>query len=181
MSFWNAHAKISIESLADPKMEEQNLQSVIALVLPSSKKQYVSNLASRKVNSISIHPIKAYDAQKGEAKQYEYKSKGIKVNKSCATPTKKNSRGLKKDHGQFGKNRGVIRKRLKQHKLNGNYHDTNYKHSSKKDKPNTEIQVAREGHIQPTLQNGFKGEVCLQPCTLEVCRCKSCFHSPTPL
>ena len=83
-------------------MEEQNLQSVTAPVLPSLKKQYVSNLASRKVNSISIPPIKAYDAQKGEAEQYEYKSKGIKVNKSCATPTKKNSRGLKKDHGLFG-------------------------------------------------------------------------------
>ena len=73
-----------------------------APVLPSPKKQYVSNLASRKVNSIIIPPIKAYDAQKGEAEQYEYKSKGIKVNNSCATPTKKNSRGLKKDHGQSG-------------------------------------------------------------------------------
>ena len=69
-------------------------------VLPSPKKQYVSNLASRKVNSIIIPPIKSYDAQKGEVEQYEYKSKGIRVNKSCATPTKKNSRGLKKDHGQ---------------------------------------------------------------------------------
>ena len=61
----SAHAKISTESLTDPKMEEQKIQSVTAPVLPSSKKQYVSNLSSRKVNSISIHPIKAYDAQKG--------------------------------------------------------------------------------------------------------------------
>ena len=83
-------------------MEEQKLQSVTAQVLPSPKKQYVSNLASRKVNSISIPPIKAYDAQKGEAEEYEYKSRGIRVNKSCVTPTKKNSRGLKKDHGQSG-------------------------------------------------------------------------------
>ena len=82
-------------------MEEQKLQSVIAPVLPSSKKQYVSNLASRKVNLINT-PIKAYVAQKGEDEQYEYKSKGIRVNKSCATQTKKNSRGLKKDHGQSG-------------------------------------------------------------------------------
>ena len=102
MAFWSAHAKISIESLADPKMEEQKLQSVIAPVLPSSKKQYVSNLASRKVNSISIHPIKAYDAQKGEAERYEYKSRGIRVNIYCTTPTNKNSRGLKKYHGQSG-------------------------------------------------------------------------------
>ena len=49
--------------------------------------------------------------KKGEAAQYEYKSKGIRVNKSCATPTKKNSRALKKDHGYFGKKRGVINKR----------------------------------------------------------------------
>ena len=37
----SAHAKIkmSIESLADPKMEEQKLQSVAAPVLPSPKKQ----------------------------------------------------------------------------------------------------------------------------------------------
>ena len=68
-------------------------------VLPSPKKQHVSNLASRKVNSISTPPIKAYVAQKGEAEQCEYKSKGIRVNKSCATPAKKNGRGLKKDHG----------------------------------------------------------------------------------
>ena len=74
--------------------------SVTAPVLPSPKKQYVSNLASRKVNSISIPPIKDYYAQKGEDVKYEYKSKGIKVNKSCATPTKKNSRGIKKYHRQ---------------------------------------------------------------------------------
>ena len=61
MDFWSAHAKISTESLADPKMEEQKLQSVTAPVLPSPKKQYVSNLASRKVNSISIPPIKVYE------------------------------------------------------------------------------------------------------------------------
>ena len=48
--------------------------------------------------------------KKGEAAQYEYKSKGIRVNKSCATPAKKNSRSLKKDHGYFGKKRGVISK-----------------------------------------------------------------------
>ena len=73
-----------------------------APVLPSPKKQDVSNLASRKVKSISTPPIKGYVAQKGEAKQYEYKSKGIRVNKSCATPTKKNSRGLQKYHGNSG-------------------------------------------------------------------------------
>ena len=83
-------------------MEEQNLQSMTAPVLPSPKKQYVSNLASRKVNSINIPPIKAYDAQKGEAEKYEYKSKGIRVKKSCATLTKKNSKVLKKDHGHSG-------------------------------------------------------------------------------
>ena len=99
MAFWSAHAKISTESLADPKMEEQKLQSVTAPVLPSPKKQYVSNLASRKVNSISTPPIKDYVKQKGEAVQYEYKSKGIRVNKSCAIPTKKNRKGLKKYHG----------------------------------------------------------------------------------
>ena len=79
-------------------------------MLPSPKKQYVSNLASRKFNSISKPPIKAYVAQKVEATQYEYKSKGIRVNKSCVTLAKKNRRGLKKDHGKFGKNRGVISK-----------------------------------------------------------------------
>ena len=36
----SAHAKMSTKSLADPKMEEQKLQSVIALVFPSLKKQY---------------------------------------------------------------------------------------------------------------------------------------------
>ena len=74
-----AHAKMSTESLCDPKMEEQNLQSVTTPMLPSPKKQDVSNLASRQLNTISAPPIKAYVAQKGEAKQYEYKSKGIKV------------------------------------------------------------------------------------------------------
>ena len=37
----SAHAKMSTESLADPKMEEQKLKSVTALVLPSPKKQDV--------------------------------------------------------------------------------------------------------------------------------------------
>ena len=82
-------------------MEEQKLQSVTAPVSSSPKKQDVSNLASMKVNSISIPPIKTYDAQKGEAEKYEYKSKGIRVNKSCATPTKKNSRGLRKIMGSL--------------------------------------------------------------------------------
>jgi len=50
---------------------EQKLQSVTAPVLPSPKKQDVSNLASRKVNSIIAPPIKDYVAQKGEAEQYE--------------------------------------------------------------------------------------------------------------
>ena len=72
----SAHAKISTESLADPKMEEQKIQSVTALVLPSPKKQDVSNLASRKFNSISTPPMKDYVTQKGEAEQYEYWVKG---------------------------------------------------------------------------------------------------------
>ena len=80
---------ISKESLTDPKMEEQKLQSVTALVRPSPKKQDVSNLASSKFNSISTPPIKDYVAQKGEAEKYEYKSKGIKVNKSYVTPPPK--------------------------------------------------------------------------------------------
>ena len=93
---------MSTKSFFDAKMEEQKLQSVTAPVIPSPKKQYVSNLDSRKFNSIGTPPIKAYVVQKGEAKKYEYKSKGIRVNKSCATPTKENSRGLKKYHGQSG-------------------------------------------------------------------------------
>ena len=72
-------SKMSTESLTNPKIEEQNLQSMTTSVFPSPKKQDVSNLATRKVNSISTPPIKAYVAQKGEAKQYEYKSKGIRV------------------------------------------------------------------------------------------------------
>ena len=68
---------MSTESFTNPKLEEQKLQSVTAPVLLSPKKQDVSNLASRKVNSISTPPIKDYVAQKGEAVQYEYKSKGI--------------------------------------------------------------------------------------------------------
>ena len=58
-------------------MEEHKLHSMTAPVLPSPKKQDVSNLASRKFNSINTPPIKDYVAQKGEAVQYEYKSKGI--------------------------------------------------------------------------------------------------------
>ena len=42
-----------------------------APVLPSPKKQDVSNLASRQVNSIITPPIKAYVAQKGEDEQDE--------------------------------------------------------------------------------------------------------------
>ena len=56
----SAHAKMSTESLNDPKMEEQKLQSMIAPVFPSRKKQDVSNLASRKINSINTPPIKYY-------------------------------------------------------------------------------------------------------------------------
>ena len=41
----SAHAKMSTESLAHPKMEEQKLHSVTAPVLPSPKKQNVSNLS----------------------------------------------------------------------------------------------------------------------------------------
>ena len=67
----STHAKMSTKSLAHPKMEEQKLQSMTALVLPSPKKQDVSNLTSRKVNSISKPPIKAYVSKKGEAEQYE--------------------------------------------------------------------------------------------------------------
>ena len=70
-----------------------------APVLPSPKKQDVSNLASTKFNSIITPPIKDCVSQKGEAEKYEYNSKGIRVNKYCATPANKNSRGLKKDHG----------------------------------------------------------------------------------
>ena len=99
MDFWSTHAKISTESLADPKMEEQKLQSVIAPVFPSSKKQYVSNLASRKVNSISIHPIKAYDAQKGEAEQYEYKSRGIRLINIVRPQQRKIAEALRKIMG----------------------------------------------------------------------------------
>ena len=83
-------------------MEEQKLQSMTRIVFPSPKKQDVSNFTSRKVNSINTPPIKDYVAQKGEDEKYEYKSKGIRVNKSCASPAKKNRRGLKKDHGQSG-------------------------------------------------------------------------------
>ena len=85
----SVHAKMSIESLADPKMEEQNIQSVTVPVLPSPKKQDVSNLSSRKVISISTPTIKAYVAQKGEAEKYEYKSKGIRVKRYCTCDTNK--------------------------------------------------------------------------------------------
>ena len=53
----SAHAKMSIKSLDYPKMEDQKLQNVTAPVLPSPKKQDVSNLASRKFNSISTPSI----------------------------------------------------------------------------------------------------------------------------
>ena len=76
----SAHAKISTESLTDPKMEEKKLQSMNAPMLPSLKKKDVSNLASRKVNSIRTPPIKDYVAQKGEDEKYECKSKEIRVN-----------------------------------------------------------------------------------------------------
>ena len=49
---------MSTESFRGPKMEEKKLQRVTAPVLPSPKKQDVSNLSSRKVNSISTPPIK---------------------------------------------------------------------------------------------------------------------------
>ena len=108
----SAHAKMSTESLADPKMEEQKLQSVTAPVLPSPKKQYVSNLASRKVNSISTPPIKAYVAQKGKAEQYEYKSKGIRVNKSCATQQRKIAEALRKIMGSLAQRSLIEGKKL---------------------------------------------------------------------
>ena len=95
-------------------MEEQKLHNLTAPVLPSPKKQDVSNLALRQVNSFNTPPIKAYVAQKGEAEQYEYKSRGIRVNKYCTTPTKKNSRGLKKDHGQSGSEKFIQGKLAKQ-------------------------------------------------------------------
>ena len=53
----SADAKMSTKSLTDPKMKEQNLESVTAPMLHSPKKQDVSNLSSRKVNSISTPPI----------------------------------------------------------------------------------------------------------------------------
>ena len=74
-----AHAKMSTESLFDPKMEEHKQQRMTAPMFPSPKKQDVSNLASRKVNSINTPHVKAYVGQKGEAEQYEYKSKGIRA------------------------------------------------------------------------------------------------------
>jgi len=112
----NPHAKMSSESsLSDHKMEEQKQHSMTAPVLPSPKKQDGSNLASRQGNSISTPPNKAYVALKGEADQYERKSKSIRVKKSCTTPAKKNSRGLKKDHGQSGSeklNQGQLAKQV---------------------------------------------------------------------
>ena len=65
---------MSTESVIDQKMEGQNLQSMTAPMLPCPKKKDISNLASRKVNSIIAPPIKAYVsyvAQKGKAEQYE--------------------------------------------------------------------------------------------------------------
>ena len=90
---------MSTESLTDPKMEEQKLQSMIAPVLASPKKQDISNLASRKVNSINTPPIKAYVSEKGEANQYEYKSKGITVNKCCGPQQRKVAEALRKIMG----------------------------------------------------------------------------------
>ena len=52
-------------------MEEEKLQSVTAPMHPSPKKQDVSNLSSRQVNSISTPPIKAYVSQKVEEKQMD--------------------------------------------------------------------------------------------------------------
>ena len=46
----SAHAKMSTESLIYKKMEEHKLHSVTAPVLPSPKKQDVSNLALGQVN-----------------------------------------------------------------------------------------------------------------------------------
>ena len=40
-------------------------------------------------------PIKGYVSQKGEAKQYEYKSKGIKVNKYCGPQQRKIAEALR--------------------------------------------------------------------------------------
>ena len=91
---------MSIESFTDPKMEEQNLDTMTSLVLHFPNKQDVSNLSWRKFNSISMPPIKAYVEQKGEPEHYEYKSKGIRVKKSCVNSTKKNRRGLNKYHGK---------------------------------------------------------------------------------
>ena len=65
------------------------------LVLPSPKKQDISNLASRQVNSISTPPIKAYVSQKGEAEKYEYKSKGIRVIKYYGPQQRKIAEALR--------------------------------------------------------------------------------------
>ena len=94
---------------------EQKMHSVTTLVLPYPKKQDVSNSASRQVNSIITPPIKAYVSQKGEAMQYEYKSKGIRVETSCVTPAKQNSIGLNKYHGKSHSkkfNQGKLDKKL---------------------------------------------------------------------
>ena len=74
-----------------------------APVLCSPKKQDVLNLASRKVNSTSTPPIKAYVTQKGEAEQYEYKSKGIRVKKSCVNSKMKIEEALINIMGNLAK------------------------------------------------------------------------------
>lgn len=112
----NANTKIPSESsLFDYKLEEQKKHSMTAPVLFSPKKQDGANLASRQGNSISTPLNKAHVALKGEAEQCEYKSKIIRVKKSCMTPAKKNSRGLKKDRGNSGSeklNQGQLPKQL---------------------------------------------------------------------
>lgn len=112
----NANTKMPSESsLSDHKMEEQKKHSMTAPVLFSPKKQNGANLASRQGNSISTPLNKANFALKGEADQYEYKSKSIRLKKSCMTPAKKSSRGLKKDRGKSGSeklNQGQLPKQL---------------------------------------------------------------------
>ena len=51
----NEHDKMSTESLVDKKIEEKNLQSLTAPVLPSPKKKDDSNLASGQVLCRDYH------------------------------------------------------------------------------------------------------------------------------
>ena len=60
----SAGAKNSTESLGDPKMEQQKLQSVTAPVLPSPKKQDGSNSASRTKENIGRASHHAIDCAK---------------------------------------------------------------------------------------------------------------------